>query len=246
MADKKRIDLILVEKGLAPSRARARELVKGGLVKANNLPVIKPSSEFGAETHIEITGDVHNWVGRGGQKLDHALQEFSLQVRGKTCLDLGASTGGFTDVLLHWGAKKVYAVDVGHGQLAGKLKADARVINIEGTHAKDLDKKIIPEPLQVIVVDVSFISLAKILSYATALAAKECDLVCLIKPQFEVGRENIGKGGIVRDEGLQRKACKDVQDYIESSLKWDVKGIIKSPIDGGDGNREFLLAASNY
>lgn len=246
MADKKRIDLILVEKGLAPSRAQAQELIKNGLVKAGNALVSKASSEFDAGTEIQLLGDVHVWASRGGQKLDHALQEFSLMVEGKTCLDLGASTGGFTDVLLHWGAKKIYAVDVGHGQLVEKLKADSRVINIEGTHAKDMDKKIIPEAVELIVVDVSFISLAKVLPFATALAAKACDLVCLIKPQFEVGRENIGRGGIVKDEELQRKACKDVQDFIESTLKWDVRGIIKSPIEGGDGNREFLIAASNY
>lgn len=245
-ASKKRIDLILVEKGLAPSRARAQEMVKNGLVKANKALVSKPSSEYGGEATIEVAGDIHAWVSRGGQKLDHALQEFSLSVTGKTCLDLGASTGGFTDVLLHRGARKVFAVDVGHGQLAEKLKADPRVVNIEGRHAKDLDSKIIPETVEIIVVDVSFISLAKVLPYAAALGAKTCDLVCLIKPQFEVGRENIGRGGIVRDEALQRKACKDVQAFIESALKWDVKGTIKSPIEGGDGNREFLLVASNY
>jgi 23S rRNA (cytidine1920-2'-O)/16S rRNA (cytidine1409-2'-O)-methyltransferase len=246
MGDKKRIDLILVEKGLAPSRARAQELVKNGLVKANNLPVSKPSSEFDPSTDIAVSGDVHSWVSRGGQKLDHALQEFSIAVGGKTCLDLGASTGGFTDVLLHHGARKVYAVDVGHGQLAEKLKSDTRVVNIEGMHAKDLDAKSIPERVDIIVIDVSFIGLSKVLPFAAALAAKECDLVCLVKPQFEVGRENIGRGGIVRDDAMQRKACTDVQAFIESTLKWDVKGIIKSPIDGGDGNREFLLAASNY
>lgn len=246
MGDKKRIDLILVEKGLAPSRARAQELIKSGLVKAGNALVVKSSSEFDTGAEIEVLGDVHGWASRGGQKLDHALQEFSLMVKGKTCLDLGASTGGFTDVLLHWGAKKVYAVDVGHDQLVDKLKNDPRVVNIEGTHAKDLDNKNIPDAVAMIVVDVSFISLAKVLPFAMALAAKECDLVCLIKPQFEVGRENIGRGGIVKDEALQRKACKDVQDFIESTKGWDVRGIIKSPIEGGDGNREFLLAATNY
>jgi 23S rRNA (cytidine1920-2'-O)/16S rRNA (cytidine1409-2'-O)-methyltransferase len=187
MGDKKRIDLILVEKGLAPSRAQAQELIKNGLVKAGNALVSKPSTEFDAEGEIQVLGDVHSWASRGGKKLDHALQEFSLMVEDKTCLDLGASTGGFTDVLLHWGAKKVYAVDVGHGQLVEKLIADPRVVNVEGTHAKDLDSKIIPEAVGLIVVDVSFISLAKVLPFATALAGKECYIVCLIKPKFQVG-----------------------------------------------------------
>jgi len=231
---------------MAPSRTRAQELVKGGLVAVAGVTVTKPAAEFDIDVDITVAGDIHPWVGRGGMKLDHALKEFSVNVAGRTCLDLGASTGGFTDVLLHHGAAKVYAVDVGHGQLHQKLRGDARVISLEGLHAKDLDTTLIPDALSLIVVDVSFISLTKALPPALALAGKNCDLVALVKPQFEVGREGLARGGIVKDEALQKQACVDVQTFIESTGGWDVQGIIRSPVAGGDGNTEYLLAARNY
>jgi 23S rRNA (cytidine1920-2'-O)/16S rRNA (cytidine1409-2'-O)-methyltransferase len=246
VSDKKRIDLILVERGLADSRSRAQELVRNGLVKAAGAPVSKPSAEFSLETSVEVTGELFPWVGRGGLKLDHALQEFSILVKDRTCLDLGASTGGFTDVLLQRGAAKVYAVDVGHGQLHDRLRGDPRVISLEGLHAKDLSADNIPEPAGFIAVDVSFISLTKVLPFAAARAARDCDLVALIKPQFEAGRGNLGKGGIVKDEALQRKICADIHAFIETELRWYVKGTIRSPVAGGDGNAEFLIAAQNY
>lgn len=246
MSDKKRIDLILVERGLADSRSRAQELVRTGLVRVAGAAVSKPSSEFSADAPVEVTSALFPWVSRGGVKLDHALQEFSISAKGRVCLDLGASTGGFTDVLLQRGAEKVYAVDVGHGQLHEKLRADPRVVSLEGLHAKDLSAENIPEPAGLIAVDVSFISLKKVLPFAVARAGGACDLVALIKPQFEAGRGNLGKGGIVKDEALQRQICADIQAFIEGELRWDVKGTIKSPITGGDGNAEFLIAAQNY
>lgn len=240
--DKKRIDQLIVFRGLAESRSRAQEIIRQGLVFVAGEAVQKPSAEYSATAQIEIRGSVHPWVGRGGIKLDHALKEFSITARGRTCLDLGASTGGFTDVLLCHGARKVYAVDVGHGQLHEKLRNDPRVISLEGLHAKDLDRVHIPEPVTLIVCDVSFISLKKALPFALACAeAPGSDLVALIKPQFEAGREHIGKGGIVRDETLHRRICADIQDFLERELRWEVQGVIRSPIAGGDGNQEYLL-----
>lgn len=220
--------------------------MKGGLVSVGGIVIAKPAAEVADDAEIIVAGDVHPWVGRGGIKLDHALQEFSITAAARTCLDLGASTGGFTDVLLHHNAAKVYAVDVGHGQLHEKLRHDARVIRLDGMHAKDLTADIIPEPLSLIVVDVSFISLTKALPPALALAGAGCDLVALVKPQFEVGRAGLARGGIVKDEALQKQACLDVQNFIESRAGWEVQGIIRSPVAGGDGNTEFLLAARNY
>jgi len=239
---KKRIDQLLVERGLAPSRARAQALIKDGFVQAGGNIVAKPAQEIDESADIIITGETHDFVGRGGLKLDHALKFFGIDVAGAICLDLGASTGGFTDVLLRRGAVKVYAVDVGHDQLHETLRRDARVINLEGLHAKDLSRALVPDDIAVITADVSFISLAKALPPALALAAPGAVLVALVKPQFEVGRGNLGKGGIVKDAGLRAQALQNIGAFIESA-GWRVQGRTESPVTGGDGNVEFLLWA---
>ena len=233
----------MVERGLVPTRAKAQELIKAGFVRVNGKTAAKPANEFPTECTIELTGETHPFVGRGGMKLDHALKTFQVNVAGATCLDLGASTGGFTDVLLRGGATKVYAVDVGHDQLHPALREDPRVVNLEGLHAKDLSAAQVDEPVGVITVDVSFISIIKALPFALALAAESCQLIALVKPQFEVGRGNLGKGGIVRDEALRQQVLADVCTFIESTPGWRVLSRIDSPIAGGDGNAEFLLHA---
>lgn len=243
---KKRLGVLLVERGLAESRTRAQEMVREGLVSVEGRTVTKPATAVPVTAALEVSGEVFPWVSRGGIKLDHALQEFSISVKGAACLDLGASTGGFTDVLLQCGAKKIYAVDVGRGQLHPRLQEDARVISLEGLHAKDINEENLPEAVDIITCDVSFISLTKVLPHALARAAAQADLVALIKPQFEVGKGNLGKGGLVKDEDLQRQVCEDIRRFIEEDARWYVQGIIKSPIEGGDGNREFLIAARNY
>jgi 23S rRNA (cytidine1920-2'-O)/16S rRNA (cytidine1409-2'-O)-methyltransferase len=189
-----------------------------------------------------VTGAVHGYVSRGGIKLAAALSAFGFDPAGKTCLDLGASTGGFCDVLLRAGAAKIYAVDVGRDQLHDKIRNDSRVINLEQTHAKDLSRALVPDPIDLVACDVSFISLKKALPYALALAGKAADIVALVKPQFEVGREGIGKGGLVK-AGLAEPVAQDMSEWI-AGQGWRVTGLIDSPILGGDGNKEFLLGAT--
>jgi 23S rRNA (cytidine1920-2'-O)/16S rRNA (cytidine1409-2'-O)-methyltransferase len=190
-----------------------------------------------------VRGKDHPWVGRGGLKLDHALKHFGLDVAGRVALDLGASTGGFTDVLLAHGAGKVYAVDVGHGQLAWKLRQDARVVVLEKTNVRELDRGLIPEPIGAIVADLSFISLKTALPAALALAAPGALVVALVKPQFEAGREQVGKGGIVTDATVHEAVCRDIEAWLGDQPDWQVLGLTESPITGADGNREFLIAA---
>jgi len=238
---RKRIDLLLVERGLFDSRARARAAIEAGLVTADGRTVAKPSEAV--EETAELTAQAaHPWVGRGGIKLDHALTLWPVPVAGRTVVDVGASTGGFTEVCLTRGAARVYAVDVGSGQLHASLANDPRVIELSGTDARGLDATMIPEKPDLIVTDVSFISLAKALPAALRLCGPGADLVALVKPQFEVGRDNVGKGGIVRDATLQEKALADVAAWLEG-LGWTVRETADSPITGGDGNREFLLWA---
>lgn len=238
-----RLDTLLVRRGLAPSRARAQEMIAAGQVRAGGDAAAKASRKYPLDTDISVTGGGFPWVGRGAVKLDFALRHFALDVAGAVCLDLGASTGGFTEVLLHNGAARVYAVDVGHGQLHEKLENDARVVNLEGLHAKDMTAAHIPDAVDVIVADVSFISLAKVLPYAFARAADAAVLVALVKPQFEAGRENIARGGIVRDDAVREKCLQDVADFVNAQEYWHVSGTARSPIEGGDGNVEFLLCA---
>ena len=198
-----------------------------------------------ADAAIEVRGADHPWVSRGGLKLAHALEHFAIPVAGRIALDIGASTGGFTDVLLARGAKRVYAVDVGHGQLAWKLRNDPRVVVLEGVNARNLTATEIPEAPEIVVCDASFIGLEVVLPAAMALAANDARLVALIKPQFEAGREHVGKGGIVRDPVVHAAVCARISAWIAARPGWTVLGVTDSPITGQEGNREFLIAASH-
>lgn len=238
-----RLDAALVERGLAPSRARAQALVLAGKVFSGDRRLDKPGTTVEACQPLEVRGADHPWVSRGGLKLAHALDHFALDPRGRVCLDVGASTGGFTDVLLVRGAARVYAVDVGHGQLAWKLRQDPRVVVRERTNARFLSASEIPEPVAAIVCDASFIGLRTLLPAPLALAAPGAWLVALVKPQFEVGRGNVGKGGVVRDAGLHAAACRQIEDWLAARPGWRVLGVVPSPIEGPKGNREFLIAA---
>jgi 23S rRNA (cytidine1920-2'-O)/16S rRNA (cytidine1409-2'-O)-methyltransferase len=240
---KKRLDQLLVERGLAPSRSRAADLVRRGCVKAGDTVATKPGALFGEDAALAVTGDAGLAVSRGGLKLAAALDAFGLDPKGRICLDIGASTGGFTEVLLERGAAKAYAVDVGRGQLHKRLAADARVVSLEATDARTLDSHLIPEQAGVIVADVSFISLTQALPAALRLAAPGAFLIALVKPQFEAGREAIGKGGIVRDAAARQAALARVRDFVAQQPGWTVIGEMPSPITGGSGNEEFLLAA---
>ncbi len=234
---------MLVDRGLADSRARAQALIMAGLVFSNEQRLDKAGNKVAVDIALEVRGQDHPWVSRGGLKLDHALNEFGIPVAGAVCLDVGASTGGFTDVLLTRGAAKVYAVDVGHGQLAWKLRTDARVVVLEKTNARTLDATQIPEPVDVIVCDASFIGLTVVLPAAMALAKSGAHLVALIKPQFEVGRERVGKKGVVSDPALHAEVCERISAWMSALPGWSVLGVTQSPITGPEGNKEFLIAA---
>ncbi len=235
----RRADLVLVERGLFESRAQARAAIEAGGVTANGRTVQKPSEPIDADVELTAT-PAHPWVGRGALKLVHALNIWEIAVEGRVVLDVGASTGGFTEVCLARGARRVYAVDVGRGQLHGRLAGDPRVINLEATDARTLTPALIPEPPGLIVTDVSFIGLAKALPVALALAAPGADLAALVKPQFEVGPGRVGKGGVVRDEAARRDALAAVETFLTAE-GWEVQATTDSPIEGGDGNREYLL-----
>jgi 23S rRNA (cytidine1920-2'-O)/16S rRNA (cytidine1409-2'-O)-methyltransferase len=237
-----RLDQYLCEKGLVPSRARAQAVIRAGLVTVDGAVQTKPAAGVRADAVVIVTGDVHPWVSRGGVKLDHALGNFGIDVAGAVCLDLGASTGGFTDVLLTRGAAKVYAVDVGHGQLHDKLRGDTRVVCLESTHAKDLDRSMLPEMPDILVADVSFISLTKLLPFVLPLLAASARAVLLVKPQFESSPADIGKGGIVRDAAVQQAAIESVSAFLRGA-GWQGIAAADSPLDGADGNREFLIYA---
>jgi len=236
-----RADIYLVENGFYPSRARAQAAIKAGMVSMNGTMIAKPNSKIleGAEVVAEAE---HPWVSRGGLKLDHALKVFGINVSGMTALDVGASTGGFTDVLLARGAAKVYAVDVGTGQLHPRIKDDARVVSWESTDARTLRADQFEPAPNIIVCDASFISCLKVLEIPLGIAAAGADLVTLVKPQFEVGRSGIGKGGIVKSQDAALQALDDVKDWV-SLQGWAVRGSDTSPITGGSGNTEFLLHA---
>jgi 23S rRNA (cytidine1920-2'-O)/16S rRNA (cytidine1409-2'-O)-methyltransferase len=238
---KTRADLLLVARGLFESRAKARAAIEAGGVVADGRPVLKPSEMLSAEAVLLAT-PAHPWVGRGALKLEHALGLWPVAVEGRVVLDIGASTGGFTEVCLAAGARRVYAVDVGRGQLHASLADDPRVVRLEGVDARTLTVAEITEPPQLLVCDVSFIGLAKALPAALALAAAGADLVALVKPQFEVGPEQVGKGGLVRDERARAEALAAVAAFLEAS-GWAVRETTDSPVEGGDGNREYLLWA---
>jgi 23S rRNA (cytidine1920-2'-O)/16S rRNA (cytidine1409-2'-O)-methyltransferase len=246
MADKSRLDTLLVERGLAESRARAQALVLAGLVWSNGKRLDKPGIALAADAPLELRGREHPWVSRGGVKLAHALDHFAIDVGGAVALDIGASTGGFTDVLLERGAKRVYAVDVGHGQLAWKLRQDPRVAVRERCNARHLTRAEIPEPPDLVVCDASFISLTVVLPAALALAAPAASLVALIKPQFEVGKGRVGKGGVVRDPALHREVCERITAWLAAQPGWRVLGVVESPIRGPEGNIEFLIYARRH
>jgi 23S rRNA (cytidine1920-2'-O)/16S rRNA (cytidine1409-2'-O)-methyltransferase len=238
-----RLDQLLVERGLAESRARAQALVMAGLVFSGERRLDKPGMLVADDVPLAVKGPEHPWVSRGGVKLAHALDRFGIEPGGLVCLDVGVSTGGFTDVLLSRGASRVYAVDVGRGQLAWKLRADPRVIVLERVNVRDLTPALIPEPIDLIVCDVSFISLTLALPAALTLAAPSATLVALIKPQFEAGRKQVRKGGIVRDPEVRREVCERISTWLAAQPDWQVSGLIDSPIAGADGNFEFLIAA---
>jgi 23S rRNA (cytidine1920-2'-O)/16S rRNA (cytidine1409-2'-O)-methyltransferase len=244
-AKRRRLDQLLVERGLAESRAKAQALILAGAVYSGEQRLEKSGHALHADAPLEVRGKPHPFVGRGGVKLAHALDHFKIDPAGKTCLDVGASTGGFTDALLSRGAAKVYAVDVGHGQLDWRLRQDPRVVALEGVNARSLSRQEIPEPVDLIVCDVSFIGLETVLPAALALAALGARLIALIKPQFEVGRGRVGKGGIVRDAALHAEVCQRIEQWLGRQAGWSVLGICESPIQGADGNREFLIAASH-
>ena len=240
---KKRLDQLLVDRGLAESRTRAQALIMAGNVLVGDKPVDKAGQTVAEDAPITLKGRDHPWVSRGGLKLAHALAHFALDVTGLVAMDVGGSTGGFTDVLLTHGAARVYAVDSGTNQLAWKLRTDPRVIVHEQTSARILTPEHIPEPVGIIVCDASFISLAKVLERPLTFAADGALLVALIKPQFEAGRADVGKGGVVRDPAVHARVCADVQSWLEGLPGWDVLGIAESPITGPEGNVEFLIAA---
>lgn len=239
---KVRADQLLVARGLAESRTRAQALILAGNVFAGDRRVAKAGELLAEDADLIVKGRNHPWVSRGGIKLDHGLTHFGFDVMGAVALDVGSSTGGFTDVLLSRGAAKIYAVDVGHGQLAWKLRQDPRVVVLERLNARNLTRAEIPEAPSLIVCDASFIGLATVLAAPLALAAPKAELVALIKPQFEVGREKVGKGGIVRDAAAREQACRRVAEWLGAQQGWKVLGITESPIAGAEGNIECLIA----
>jgi len=238
---KTRLDMALVERGLAETRAAAQRLVMAGLVFSGDKRLDKAGQSIAADTVLEVRGQPHPYVSRGGVKLEKALDYFAIPVTGRIALDVGASTGGFTDCLLQRGAAKVYAVDVGTNQLAWKLRSDPRVVSMEKTNIRDITRAEIAEPIDLIVCDASFIGLRTALPAALALAAPGAHLVALIKPQFEVGKGRVGKGGIVREPELHKEVVDTISAWLGDQPNWTIFGVIDSPIAGADGNKEFLI-----
>jgi 23S rRNA (cytidine1920-2'-O)/16S rRNA (cytidine1409-2'-O)-methyltransferase len=242
MAKTLRADQLLVERGLVESRARGQALILAGLVFVGERKIEKAGQGLAPDALISVRGRDHPWVSRGGIKLAHALDHFGWDVTGAVAIDVGSSTGGFTDVLLSKGASRVYAVDSGTNQLAWKLRQDERVIVLEQTNARYLTSAEIVEPVDLIVCDASFISLRKVLETPLSFAKPGARLVALIKPQFESGRTEVGKGGVVRDPSVHARVCEEVAAWI-ASRGWSVEGVVPSPIQGPEGNIEFLLTA---
>lgn len=240
---KMRVDQLLVERGLAESRTRAQALVMAGLVFAGTRKVEKPGQAVADDTALDVRGRDHPWVSRGGIKLAHGLDRFGLDVQGMTAIDVGSSTGGFTDVLLTRGAGRVYAVDSGTNQLAWKLRQDPRVVVHEQTSARVLTEAHVPEAVDLIVCDASFIGLAKVLDVPLGFAKTDAAVLALVKPQFEAGRDEVGKGGVVRDPAVHTRVCDDVAAWL-TLTGWTVAGITTSPITGPEGNVEFLIGAT--
>ena len=237
---KKRLDILVTENGLAESREKAKALIMAGQVYVDNQKADKPGDTFSEDAHVEIRGKGLQYVSRGGLKLEKAMKEFGLTLTDKICMDVGASTGGFTDCMLQNGARKVYSVDVGYGQLAWSLRTDARVVNLERTNARYLTREQIPEEIDFFSVDVSFISLSLILPAVRPLLAEHGQAVCLIKPQFEAGRENVGKKGVVREQSVHREVIEKIRNFsLENGFS--VLGLTYSPVKGPEGNIEYLI-----
>ena len=237
-----RADQLLLSRGLAESRTRAQALIMAGAVFSGERKLAKAGEMLAEDAALEVRGKDHPWVSRGGIKLDHGLAHFGFDVSGAVALDVGSSTGGFTDVLLSRGAARIYAVDVGTNQLAWKLRQDPRVVVHEQTNARVLTAELVPEPIDIVVCDASFIGLAKVLEVPLTFARAGAMLVALIKPQFEAGRVEVGKGGVVRDPAVHERVCTEAKDWIET-LGWTVLGVTPSPIMGPEGNVEFLMGA---
>jgi 23S rRNA (cytidine1920-2'-O)/16S rRNA (cytidine1409-2'-O)-methyltransferase len=237
-----RADQLLVSRGLAESRARAQALILAGLVFSAEARIAKAGQLLREDAPLDVRGRDHPWVSRGGVKLAHALEHFGLDPSGVAAMDIGSSTGGFTDVLLTNGAARVFAVDSGTNQLAWKLRQDPRVTVLEQTSARVLTSDMIDVPCNWVVCDASFISLSKVLEVPLRLASQQCQLVALIKPQFEVGKGEVGKGGVVRDPALHARVCDEVRTWLRDG-GWQVQGIAQSPITGPEGNVEFLISA---
>jgi 23S rRNA (cytidine1920-2'-O)/16S rRNA (cytidine1409-2'-O)-methyltransferase len=242
MAKTLRADQLLVDRGLVESRARAQALILAGLVFVGERKLEKAGQPLPLDAVLDVRGRDHPWVSRGGIKLAHALDHFGWDVAGAVAIDVGSSTGGFTDVLLSKGAARVYAVDSGTNQLAWKLRQDERVIVHERTNARHLTAGHIPEPVDIIVCDASFISLTKVLEAALDFAKPDARLVALVKPQFEAGRGEVGKGGVVRDPAIHIRVCEEAAAWV-AGRGWTVEGVVPSPIQGPEGNIEFLLGA---
>ena len=237
---KERLDKIVYERGLAESREQAKRLILAGLVLVNEQKVDKAGTLIPEDADIRLLGQEHPYVGRGGLKLAHALREFQIDPTGKIAIDVGASTGGFTDCLLQHGAAKVYAVDVGYGQLAWKLLNDPRVIPRERTNVRYLTPADFSEQMEIAVIDLSFISITKILESVQRLLHPQAEVIALVKPQFEVGKGEVGKGGIVKSPEKHQRVLQEVREYAEA-LGFQFKGVIESPIKGAKGNTEFLM-----
>ncbi len=237
-----RLDLALVDRALSKSRTRAASLIRSGAVSVNGAVVDKPSCEVSEADRVEITGEDHPYVGRGGVKLEAALTAFRVHPAGLVCADIGASTGGFTDCLLKNGAIRVYAVDAGHGQLDPSVREDPRVVNLEGVNARFLDAAVIPEPCALAVLDLSFVSQTLVLPALKSVLAPDADYIGLIKPQFECGRDALGKGGVVRDRKQHAAAIRKVLRSLDEN-GYGARSLMRSPVKGGDGNTEFLVHA---
>ena len=242
-AKKTRLDQLMVERGLAESRTRAQAMIMAGAVYSLEKRLDKPGHQVAVDIALTVRSKDHPWVSRGGLKLAHGLVHFSLDPTGLTAIDVGVSTGGFTDVLLSHGAAKVFAVDVGYGQLDSKLRDDDRVVVLERTNARHLTAEHIPESVDLVVCDASFIGLRTVLPAAMALTKSHARLVALIKPQFEVGKGRVGKKGVVRDPELHEEVCVMISEWLDDQPNWAVLGIVESPITGPEGNKEFLIGA---
>ncbi len=241
-SDRGRLDVLVEARGLAASRAEAQALIRAGRIWSGDKRLDKPGHSVRSDVALELRGSMRRWASRGGFKLDHAVRHFGIELAGAVALDIGASTGGFTDVLLTHGAERVYAVDVGRGQILWRLREDSRVVVLDRTNARYLTAEHVPEPVDIITCDASFIGLETLLPAPLLLAAPGARLIALIKPQFEVGRDEVGKGGIVRDENARCAACERIATWLGRQACWRVLGVVESPIAGAGGNREYLIA----